>query len=260
MQPGPAGARNCVTAMTALNDASSREVPTSVAARILVVDDDPELGRLVLDYLAQFGMAARVVTNGAAMRLAMRAGGFELVLLDLMLPDANGLDLCRWSKSEFPATSVIMLTAQGDPASRIAGLEIGADDYLSKPFEPRELVARIRAVQRRRAPSAARFSANTRFAGWSYDKVSRQLAGPQGALVALSSVEHRLLTALLDWQGMVLTRERLVELLHAPQADVSDRSIDLAISRLRGKLGDKDGLIVRTVRGEGYLLQRGKGT
>jgi two-component system OmpR family response regulator len=236
----------------------ARDAVTASAPRLLVVDDDLQLGPLVLNYLGDFGIPAEVVTSGTAMRMALQTGGFDLVLLDLMLPDADGLDLCRWIKAQFPAVSVIMLTAQGDPASRVAGLEIGADDYLPKPFEPRELVARVKAVLRRGNVAAGLRSSVVRFAGWTYDKVLRQLSGPQGAVVSLSSVEHRLLTGLLDWPGVVLTRERLVELLHSPGTEVSERSVDLAISRLRGKLADKEGAIVRTVRGEGYVLQSGE--
>jgi two-component system OmpR family response regulator len=242
--------------MATPNGAAAQDT-RAAATRVLVVEDDLELGALVLNYLADFGMPAQVVTSGTAMRAALHAEPFDFVLLDLMLPDVDGLELCRWIKAAFPALPVIMLTAQGDPASRVAGLEIGADDYLPKPFEPRELVARIKAVLRRGSAVAARGSATVRFSGWAYDKVLRQLSGPVGALVSLSSVEHRLLTALLDRPGVVLTRERLVDLLHAPDSDISDRSIDLAISRLRGKLADKEGVIVRTVRGEGYVLQAG---
>ncbi|MEO8060575.1 MAG: response regulator transcription factor [Burkholderiales bacterium] len=228
----------------------------------LIVDDDAELRTLVSDYLQRYGMRVTAVADGAALRSTLPSGlpgttdPFDLLLLDLMLPDTNGLDLCRWvrEKSTLP---IIMLTAQGDPASRIVGLELGADDYLPKPFEPRELVARINAVLRRsgtaRAVPRADKARVQRFEGWVFDRLGRQLTSPQNVVVALSSAEFRLLSAFADNPRRVLSRERLLDLSHSPGVDVTDRAVDLAVSRLRQKLGDA-ATIIRTVRGEGYVF------
>jgi two-component system OmpR family response regulator len=227
----------------------------------LIVDDDAELRTLVAGYLQRYGMRVTAVADGAGLRRTLPSGmpgttdPFDVLLLDLMLPDANGLDLCRWvrEKSTLP---VIMLTAQGDPASRIIGLELGADDYLPKPFEPRELVARINAVLRRAAPPRATTPASgtRRFAGWALDETLRQLCAPDGVLVPLSNAEFRLLKAFTDHPGQVLGRERLLELTRAPGAEPTDRSVDLAVSRLRQKLGAaaRGGELIRTLRGSGY--------
>jgi two-component system OmpR family response regulator len=226
----------------------------------LLVDDDADLRTLMSSYLRQYGMRVTVLADGASLRrtlptgLAGMADPFDVLLLDVMLPDANGLDLCRWVRAHHPLP-LIMLTAQGDPASRIVGLELGADDYLPKPFEPRELVARINAVLRRSAPSraapvAVKPEPVARFNGWVFDRLRRQLSSPQQVLLALSSAEFRLLSAFVDHPRRVLSRERLLSLAHAPGAEATDRSIDLAVSRLRQKLGDAG--LIRTVRGEGY--------
>ncbi|MFO1337651.1 MAG: response regulator transcription factor [Burkholderiaceae bacterium] len=225
--------------------------------RCLLVDDDPEIRALLLDYLQRFGLEAEAVPDGAGLRRRLPQGGIDLLLLDLMLPGEDGLSLCQWAKHRWPALPVIMLTAQGDPLSRVLGLELGADDYLPKPFEPRELVARIKAVLRRGstlAAAAAAPAAEARFGGWVFDRLRRQLLAPDGAVVALSAAEFRLLSAFVDHPGQVLGRERLLALSHAPGVAPSDRSVDLAVSRLRSKLGDRaDGQpLIRTIRGEGY--------
>ncbi len=230
---------------------------------VLLVDDDADLRTLMAGYLQQYGMRVTALADGAALRRTLPTGlpgmadPFDVLLLDVMLPDANGLDLCRWVRASHPLP-VIMLTAQGDPASRIVGLELGADDYLPKPFEPRELVARIHAVLRRSglasaAPAAAQTEAVVRFNGWVFDRLRRQLSSPQQVLLALSSAEFRLLSAFVDHPRRVLSRERLLDLAHAPGAEVTDRSIDLAVSRLRQKLADP--ALIRTVRGEGYSFE-----
>lgn len=225
--------------------------------RCPVVDDDAEIRDAVRDYLQRFGITATTAPDGAAMRRLLAAERFDVVVLDVMLPDANGLDLCRWVQQQ-SATPVIMLTAQGDPASRVLGLELGADDYLGKPFEPRELVARIHAVLRRlhpgeRGPAVVR---DRRFAGWVFDRLRRQLVSPAQVVVPLSAAEHRLLAAFVEHPRRVLSRDRLIELTRAAGVEVNDRSIDLGVSRLRQKLGDdsRQPALVRTVRGEGYLF------
>src|SRR3989442_564822 len=203
----------------------------------LLVDDDAEIAQLVVDYLARFGMQCVAVRDGPAMRNALLREQFDLVLLDLMLPGEDGLALCRALRRDQPALPVIMLTAQGDPLSRVLGLEMGADDYLPKPFEPRELVARIKAVLRRGTVVAARpLAGKARFGLWTFDRLRHELLDRDGTVLALSSAEYRLLSAFVEHPGRVPSRERLLELTRAPGVAVSDRSIDLAVSRLRGKL------------------------
>jgi two-component system OmpR family response regulator len=222
----------------------------------LVVDDDPELRSLVESHLVRFGFDSRHAGTARAMRAELARGGIDLVLLDLMLPDGNGIELCR----ELRTTSklpVIMLTAQGDPISRVVGLEIGADDYLAKPFEPRELVARIQAVLRRTNGTLAPASPETlRFAGWEVDWRQRVLRRADGVALPLSNAEFRLFSAFAEHPGRVLSRARLVELTRAAGGgdEANERSIDLAVSRLRQKLGDpvEQPRFIRTVRGQGY--------
>jgi len=204
-------------------------------------------------------MTVDTAADGAQMRAAMAAAAYDVVVLDIMLPDENGLALCTWLR-QTSKSAVIMLTAQGDPASRVLGLELGADDYLGKPFEPRELVARINAVLRLGcagvATRAAQHGETASFQGWTFDRMRRQLVSPQRVVMPLSSAEYRLLNAFVEHPGRVLSRDRLIELTRAPGVDVNDRSIDLAVSRLRGKLGDssREPRLVVTVRGEGYLF------
>jgi len=225
--------------------------------RCLLVDDDIELREEVARYLSRFGLSVEGVGDGAAMRRMLAESQFDIVLLDLMLPGEDGLQLCRWLR-EHSALPVIMLTAKGDPMSRVIGLEMGADDYITKPFEPREIIARINAVLRRtgsqQAPSAGNDGVR-RFAGWEFDTMRHRMVSPNGVLVALSSAEYRLLAAFLSHPQQVLSRDRLLDLTRAPGTDVSDRSIDLAVSRLRKKLdSDGRGDIIRTLRSEGYLF------
>ena len=228
--------------------------------RCLLVDDDSEIRSSVQAYLGRFGMNTSTAASGAEMRRVMRAASFDVVILDLMLPDEPGLQLCRWIR-ETSKVPVIMLTAQGDPISRVVGLEVGADDYIAKPFEPRELVARINAVLRRsqRGEAAAAPAApdrSVRFDGWTLDRMQRELLSPEQLAVPLSSAEFRLLCAFIERPNKVLTRDQLIDITRAPGVDVNDRSIDLAVSRLRQKLGDspREPRLIRTVRGEGYLF------
>jgi two-component system OmpR family response regulator len=228
----------------------------------LLVDDDHDIRSSLQAYLQGFAMVVKPAATGAEMRQLMATNTFDVIVLDLMLPDDNGLALCRWAQEACNAR-IIMLTAQGDPASRILGLEIGADDYIGKPFEPRELVARIHAVMRRAPKSSAAISdkeitqrRTVNFVGWTFDRVLRQLISPQRVVIALSSAEFRLLAAFVDKPGRVLSRDKLIDLTRAPGVDVNDRSIDLAVSRLRQKLGDspRDPAMIKTMRGEGYLF------
>lgn len=229
----------------------------------LIVDDDEAIRTTLGQYLRGFGMTVTLAATAAAMRAALAQSRFDIVLLDLMLPDGDGLDLCQ-SVLASTATPVILLTAKGDLGSRVLGLEWGADDYVTKPFEPRELVARMNALLRRdrRARQEARLTApacaapTVHFGGWCFDRIRHLLIDHTGALLPLSTAEYRMLSALTSNPGSVLSRDRLIELTRAPGAEVNDRSIDLAISRLRKKLGDcqRGGGLIRTIRGEGYML------
>ena len=225
----------------------------------VLVDDDPAIRTLLVEYLEQFGFAVRALGDARSLRLELTRTTFDLLLLDLMLPDEDGLSVCQWVRREHAAMPVIMLTAQGDPASRVLGLELGADDYLAKPFEPRELVARIKAVLRRGRGAAVAVAKQVRFDNWTFDRVRRELMAADGTVVALSAAEFRLLCAFLEHPGRLLSRDRLIDLSRAPGVVVSDRSVDLAVSRLRSKLDGKDRerSLIRTVRGEGYLFDVG---
>ena len=227
--------------------------------RCLVVDDDPELLQSVCDYLRRFGLEAMPAATAAQMRSCLSHGGFDVVVLDVMLPDGDGLAICAAlrQRPETAQLPVIMLTAQGDPHSRVLGLELGADDYIAKPFEPRELVARIKAVLRRRAPGAGRGADSTvEFAGWRFDRLKRQLLSPQQVVVPLSSAEYRLLSAFVERPRRVLTRDQLLDATRGEGVVVADRAIDLAVSRLRQKLSTAQdgGQLICTIRGEGYIF------
>ncbi|HEU5397899.1 MAG TPA: response regulator [Gammaproteobacteria bacterium] len=227
---------------------------------ILVVDDDAEIRALLSEYLTREGYKVTTVPDGRAMDEALEDQRFDLVVLDLMLPGEDGISLCRRlrAKSILP---VIMLTARGEEADRITGLETGADDYLPKPFNPRELLVRIQSVLRRSRTlpenlmpeQARRFN----FAGWRLDTATRQLMSPAEVVVPLSGAEYRLLLAFLHHAGEVLSRDRLTEIIRGRGSHMPfDRSIDVQVSRLRQRLGD-DGRVpalIRTVRGEGYLF------
>jgi two-component system OmpR family response regulator len=229
----------------------------------LLVDDDEAIRTSLGQYLRGFGMAVTLAEGAVAMRAVLAQSRFDIILLDLMLPVGNGLELCQ-SVVSTSATPVILLTAKGDLGSRVLGLEWGADDYISKPFEPRELVARMHALLRRdnRARQLAKSAVSAEaaqtfhFSGWCFDRVRHLLIDPAGVMLPLSSAEYRLLAALTSHPDRVLSRERLLELTRAPGVDVNDRSIDLAVSRLRKKLGDsqREGSVIRTIRGEGYLF------
>lgn len=229
----------------------------AAVTRCLLIDDDEQIRTTLSDYLQGFGMVVHGASDGAGMREALAAHTFQLIILDVMLPGENGLELCRWLRQRQHNTPVIMLTAQGDPTSRVLGLEMGADDYLGKPFEPRELVARIHAVLRRMpgvGPTPAAGGRHIHFDGWALDSLQRLLTSPSHVIVALSNAEYRLLTAFVSRPGRVLTREQLVDATAG--TDVQGRSVDLAVSRLRQKLGDNQSAqaLIRTVRGEGYLF------
>lgn len=226
------------------------------AARILVVDDDPGVREVLAEFLKGHGYAVETAEDGRGMDAALAAFTPDLIVLDLMMPGEDGLSICkRLSAGNGPA--VIMLSAMGEETDRIVGLELGADDYLPKPCSPRELLARTKAVLRRRreAPAAEAGASEILFDGWSLDLVRRELRSSAGVVVNLSGGEFHLLRVLVERPGRVLTRDQLLDLARGPTSEAFDRAIDVQISRLRKKLEDGAGRDpIRTVRGEGYMF------
>lgn len=225
--------------------------------RILIVDDDAEIRSLLRDYLGRNGLQAEAVADGAGMRAALKRGRFELVVLDLMLPGEDGLTLCRELRAH-SGLPIIMLTARVEETDRVVGLEMGADDYVPKPFHPRELLARIKAVLRRvqaLPPSVeATRAQRIRFAGWTLEVARRRLISPAEVVVPLSGSEYRLLRVFLEYPNHILSRERLLDLTRGREALPFDRSVDVQVGRLRRRLEDDAADLIQTVRGEGYVL------
>jgi two-component system OmpR family response regulator len=236
---------------------------TNASEHILIVDDDREIRELLTAYLVKNGLRATAVPTGRHMRMALETSGpFDLVILDLMLPGEDGIALCRDLRSgKHKALPILMLTARNDEADRILGLEMGADDYLAKPFAARELLARIRSVLRRthmlppnlRPVEEARLLA---FGDWRLDTVARQLMAADGTLVPLSGAEYRLLRVFVDHPQRVLNRDQLLNLTQGRDAELFERSIDLLVSRLRQRLRDdaREPRYLKTVRSEGYVF------
>lgn len=228
-----------------------------MVASILVVDDDPEIRRLLSRFLTEQGFRVTAAGSRAEFEERLADGHFDLVILDVMLPDGSGLDICRSLRSRNPGICIILATALKEEVDRIVGLELGADDYIGKPFSPRELVARIRAVLRRageNAPSSGRRECY-RFAGYVADPTARTVTSPHGSGVELTGAEFQLLQVLLDRPGRILSREQLLDLTQGREVSVVDRSIDVLISRIRRKFRDAgDDDIVKTVRNGGYQL------
>jgi two-component system OmpR family response regulator len=230
---------------------------------ILLVDDDQGIRELVSDYLEQNGFRVSTASDGKQMRSILAAKSLvDLIVLDLMLPGEDGLSLFRKLRADVrPPIPVLMLTARSDDVDRIVGLELGADDYLTKPFVPRELVARIRAVLRRVrmlpptvvAESTAR---TVRFGAWRLDLLQRNLIGENGVVTPLGGAEYGLLRLFLDHPQRILSRDQLLAHLARREFEIEDRSIDLRVSRLRRRLGDdaRDARYIRTVRNEGYVF------
>jgi two-component system OmpR family response regulator len=230
----------------------------NTSPHLLIVDDDRGIRDLVSQFLTRHGYRCSTAKNGQEMRDSITAGRIDLVILDLMLPGEDGLSLCRWLRrdSQLP---IIMLTAMGEETDRIIGLEMGADDYLPKPFNPRELLARIKAVMRRTGRPQASEGAPSRtltFEGWRLDLSRRQLNTPDGALVELSAGEFDLLVALAERPQRVLTRDQLIDLARGRAATPFDRSVDVQISRLRRKMeaDPKNPTLIKTVRSGGYIF------
>ena len=231
----------------------------SRSPHILVVDDDREIRSLVAQFLKKHGYRVSDAPDGKSMMQQLESGRFDLVVLDLMLPGEDGLSLCRRVRSN-SSLPIIMLTAMGEETDRIVGLEMGADDYLPKPFSPRELLARIKAVLRRASgtetDSGEAAKGEISFDKWRIDLTKRELRAPGGALVALTAGEFDLLSVLVERAGRVLSRDQLLDLTRGREAAPFDRSVDVQISRLRRKIEQdpKNPKVIKTVRGGGYTL------
>jgi len=226
---------------------------------ILVVEDDREISALVARYLRTNECRVSLAANGRELDRLLDGAKVDLIVLDLMLPGEDGLSLCKRLRARSPVP-IIMLTAKADEVDRILGLEMGADDYMPKPFNPRELLARIRAVLRRAAGTTAEPTANgarmLTFVGWQIDRLLREVRNPAGARVALTDAEFGLLQAFCDRPQRVLSRDQLLELTQGRTAAAFERSVDILVSRLRRKieLDPQDPSIIKTVRSGGYLF------
>ncbi len=231
----------------------------AAADHILIVDDELEMRRLLADYLGKNGYRVSTAADGRALRAALERSRVDLIVLDLMLPGEDGLTLCRdlRARSQVP---VIMLTARGEQTDRIVGLEMGADDYVAKPFSPRELLARIKAVLRRTRALPENLEPEQigrfRFGGWQLDTATRYLTAPDGVVIPLSGAEYTLLKVFLDHPNRVLTRDQLIDFAFGRDAERTDRSVDSQVSRLRQRLRDdaKVPTLIKTVRAQGYVL------
>ncbi len=229
---------------------------------ILVVDDDAEIRGLLSGFLARHDLRVTTAACGSEMKAALANWAIDLIVLDVMMPAEDGLTLCRDLRGRGSNVPVIMLTAMGEETDRIVGLEMGADDYLPKPFNSRELLARIKAVLRRSgnhpgpAADTEKKQQTITFAGWTFDLESRELTSPEGIRVELSGGEFQLLEAFVTHPGRVLSRDQLLDLARGREAAPFDRAIDVQVSRLRRKIeaDPKSPLLVKTVRAGGYLF------
>ena len=225
---------------------------------LLIVDDDPDILALVARYFCSHGFRVSSASDGAGMRAVIAAEGVEVVLLDLGLPREDGLELTRWLRAQWHG-AIIILTGRGESVDRVVGLELGADDYVTKPFDLRELLARVRSVLRRvqpapvnRPPSAD----SVEFAGFHLDAEARQLTGPDGSNIPLTTGEFELLQMFLSAPGRVLTRDQLIGQMHGREAGPYDRAIDVQVGRLRRKIehDPANPELIKSVRGAGYLF------
>ena len=228
------------------------------SAHILVVDDDREIRDLTSRFLRKHGFRVDNAANGREMDSCLTAGNFDLIVLDLMMPGEDGLSICRRLRTE-SSVPIIILTALGEETDRIVGLEVGADDYLPKPFNPRELLARIKAVLRRGSSGLDRIDhgeSRISFNGWTIDVGKRDLKNPDGVLVALTAGEFDLLVALAERPHRVLSRDQLLDLTRGREAGPFDRSVDVQLSRLRRKVekDPKDPELIKMVHGGGYMF------
>jgi two-component system phosphate regulon response regulator OmpR len=230
---------------------------TSTSQRILVVDDDPEIRKLLARYIESQGFRVLLAASCRELHEKLATNTVDLIVLDVMLPDGSGLEVCRDLRAQRSSVPIILLTALKEDVDRIIGLEIGADDYLGKPFNPRELIARVRAVLRRRAetvpqPAEAKIY---RFEGFTADPQTRRVTGPKGRDIELTGAEFDLLRTFLERPGRVLSRDQLLDLTRGREGDVLDRSIDVLVSRLRRKLAEGGAAqLFKTVRNGGYQL------
>ena len=225
----------------------------TASANIILVEDDPELQALVGDYLRRAGLDVAICGDGSELDdVWQKSGPPDLVILDLMLPGEDGLEICRRlrAKSDVP---ILFLTAMADDTDRIVGLELGADDYIGKPFNPRELLARIRAILRRGRPVETR-SARLRIGHLLIDAERREVRSESDVAVPLTAAEFDLLMCFVERPGRVLSRDQLMDWTRSRTHDAFDRTIDVQISRLRKSIGDTDASLIKTVRGHGYLL------
>jgi two-component system OmpR family response regulator len=231
--------------------------PPNAIPHLLVVDDDREIRDLLAKFLTKNGYRVTTARDGPEMAKALAEWRIDLVVLDLMMPGEDGLTLCRKLRAS-STLPVLMLTAKGEEVDRIVGLEVGADDYLPKPFNPRELLARIRAVLRRAGSGAAPRPAGAayRFAGFALDPAARRLTGADGNEVTLTAGEYDLLLALVERAGRVLSRDQILDLTRGRAAGPFDRGVDIQVSRLRHKIepNPAEPTLIKTVRGGGYVL------
>ena len=230
----------------------------TLPARLLIVDDESSLREPLAEYLSRQGFAVAQAASAADARSQLRGEVPDLVLLDIMMPGEDGLSLCR-HLIESRQIPTIFLTAKGEATDRIVGLEIGADDYVVKPFEPRELVARIRSVLRRASRGGGAAAVDNEvleFEGWTLDPLKRRLTDADGSVVAISSAEFRLLMAFLEHPRQVLDRDRLLDMVQGREAHLFDRAVDNQVSRLRRKLevDSRNPQLIQTVWGGGYML------
>jgi two-component system OmpR family response regulator len=237
------------------------DVPQVSTAHILAVDDDPSVRQMIVDYLGDNDMRVTAVASGKHIGEAMARETVDLVVLDVRLPGENGMEIARKLRAESPGLPIVMLTGQKDEADRVMGLELGADDYLTKPFSPRELLARIRALLRRsRAQQTVADGLQKirayRFEGWELNVRLRRLTSPKDQAVPLTNTEFNLLAAFLAAPNRVLSRDQLLGLSRLHNDEVYDRSIDTQVGRLRKKLESpgKKGELIRTERGAGYVF------
>ena len=226
---------------------------------LLVVDDDRDIRHLIRDYLLEHGYRVSLAADGRQMHVVLEQSRIDLIILDLMLPGEDGLSLCRKLRGQ-GSLPILMLTARTDPIDRILGLELGADDYLTKPFEPRELLARVRNILRRSQTQPVSLApervARYRFDGWQLNVATHELISPRGVSISLSVSEFRLLQVFLGHPNRILSRDQLMDFVKGREQDPFDRSIDLRVSRLRHKLQDdaKSPRLIKTLRNEGYVL------